>query len=243
MAPIIIERRPDDVTPPKTSTPTSPISPRAVRFPSSSSVVTSVSRPPSTVEAWSMYHFEIHARSCPSCFDPYEVHRTGRRLCDEGHGLAQDVAIHVYYKDGNVYSATDDKYRVVRVELPTGYGQVRGLLRAMERKLRYQAPSPIISHDRTYYIPSRRTEERTTKVEVIMESERKEVRSKHRPRYQPRVVEWPAERSTFTAKDVEKRGSLYVKDMELQRQVQQSYTIEIREPQKKKERKKEEYHR
>ena len=36
--------------------------------------------------------FEIHARCCPRCHDSYEVHCFGGRLCDSGHGLAQDVA-------------------------------------------------------------------------------------------------------------------------------------------------------
>lgn len=140
--------------------------PKTVGFPPTP--VTSTSRPPTTTEHQTLYAFETHAASCPSCHDPYTVHRQHRRLCDTGHALAQCVAEYVYSKrDGHLIYGTHEE--LVLVELPRGYDEVFSLLRAMERSLRHLRQAPIVtqskvvlpkpalrvSHDRTYLIASR----------------------------------------------------------------------------------------
>ena len=106
---------------------------KAVRF---TPLVTCVSRPCTPTEAWSLYHFEVHARKCPECYDPLGIYLRGGSLCDVGHALAQDVALHFYQKAGEVYSHEKDQHKHVRVELPPGYDQVRGLLKGMDRAIR-----------------------------------------------------------------------------------------------------------
>jgi hypothetical protein len=54
--------------------------------------IESISRPVNTPESWACYHFEMHARKCAYCHNPYEVHRNHEQLCDVGHRLAQEVA-------------------------------------------------------------------------------------------------------------------------------------------------------
>jgi hypothetical protein len=54
-----------------------------------------LSRPVNTAESWVCYHFEMHARKCAYCHNPYEVHRSREQLCDVGHCLAQEVARYV----------------------------------------------------------------------------------------------------------------------------------------------------
>lgn len=131
--------------------------PKAVAFASGSSPVTSVSRPLSNVERWTLYYFESHARLCSACVDPYAVHKAHRKLCSEGHRLAQDVAKIMYSTDRgrNVFDAGTPSKRsvnVIRVELPRDYDEVRSLLKAMERSLRHRNQKPIVSFDKTYHV-------------------------------------------------------------------------------------------
>ena len=118
--------------------------------------VTSVSRELSNYELWPLYHFERHARSCSACQDAYEVHRSGSHLCQAGHALAQDVAGLIYSRgDGTKVYAAGDSDQLVRIEIPRGYGNVRSLLRAMERSLRHRRQTPIVSMDKNYYVAPR----------------------------------------------------------------------------------------
>ncbi|KAF2786302.1 hypothetical protein K505DRAFT_220150, partial [Melanomma pulvis-pyrius CBS 109.77] len=114
--------------------------------------VSAMSRPVNTAESWAAYDFEMHARNCAYCNNPYEVHRTHSQLCDVGHRLAQDVAHLIYNRtDGLTYSTVlDEDQKLVRVKLPAGYDQARGLLKAIERSLRHRSRTQFVFQDRAY---------------------------------------------------------------------------------------------
>ena len=236
------------------SPPSSPSSPKAVRFaPTSSGLVSGISRPLTPTEAWSLYHFETHAQSCSTCNNPLGVHLKRGRLCDNGHALAQDVAYHVYYYAGDVYSTKEDNHKQVRVELPLGYDQLRGLLKSMDHHIRSSNRTvPIISYDANYPVSARRRapspelrprpryeDERT---EVIIEpanTERDRTSRGHRskPRakgYATVVVQDDIDSEPDLSRQPsktskERRGSLYEADRQRQRQ-EKEYLVEIREP-------------
>ncbi|EME49341.1 hypothetical protein DOTSEDRAFT_68199 [Dothistroma septosporum NZE10] len=233
MKPVIVEVKPDN--PISNIAPASPSSPKAVRF----APEDRASRQLTSTEAWSLYHFENHARHCSACYYPLEVYRRGEQLCPIGHGLAYDVACHVYHLNGDVYSTTkDSNSKLVRVEVPHGYSQTRSLLRSMEHKLRSHRATPIVSYDRTYPISARKTWTPESEPEnVILESATSSSRrrSVHRPvRYSTVVVAdndiedvaaVTSKPSTTYTK--ERRGTLY--ERELQRKPK-DYRVEIRGP-------------
>jgi hypothetical protein len=213
--------------------------------------VTGVLRPINATESWAAYNFEHHARKCAYCCNPYEVHRAHHQLCDVGHRLAQDVASFIYNNaDGETYSTEKEDHKLVRVELPSGFDQVHGLLRAIERSFRHRSRRPFVSMDRTYYVAARLPPpDRTRSVKVAQPSKPVKV---HRPR-NGEVVDWPtaaqkakgpapvtevsnSKRGSLYASDSEqtrpKRGSLYVSDMEQQRRDLPRYSVEVREPSK-----------
>ncbi|KAF2735857.1 hypothetical protein EJ04DRAFT_511479 [Polyplosphaeria fusca] len=198
--------------------------------------VSKVSRPVNTAESWATYNFEMHARKCAYCHDPYEVHRSHEQLCDVGHRLAQEVARFIYNRtDGETYSTAEEDHKLVRVEMPTDYDQVRGLLRAIERSLRHRSRAPFVSMDRTYYVSARiPLPERTRSVKVEQAS-----KPKSRPR-SGEIVDWPSPTKPKPAPRVfaevnnsakpSKRGSLYEQDLETQRRNASRYSVEVREP-------------
>jgi hypothetical protein len=129
------------------------------------SPVSSELRPISNREGWALHFFEDHARKCADCHDPYGRHLNHEHLCDEGHQLAQGVARMLYaMKDGRIYSHPrrsskdgddEESYRLVRVEVPNGYTECLGLLRAIERSIRHRRRTPFVSFDRSYPIAPR----------------------------------------------------------------------------------------
>lgn len=235
----IVEIRPSNIAP---SSP--PSSPKAVRFaPSRSGVVTGISRELTCVEAWSLYHFEDHARACSTCHDPLDVYLSGGQLCDYGHALAQDVAEHVYHRAGEIYSRKKDKHKHVRVELPPGYDQVRGLLKGMAHRIR-QASGPVISYDRSYPVSPRPSPaerepeyyEGRTEVTIEPADSRRHKGSGRKSRhksspYKTTVVQEydsePEPSSSREAKPRERRGSLYHSDRQRK---EKDYHVETREP-------------
>lgn len=199
--------------------------------------VSAVSRPVNTAESWAAYDFEMHARKCAHCNDPYEVHRNHDQLCNQGHRLAQEVACYIYNgANGETYSTAEEDHKLVRVEIPAGYDEVRGLLRAVERSLRHRSRTPFVSMDRTYYVPPRvsRKDSHSHTHPVKLEQ--------HKPKHRPRsgeIVDWPespklskpqafaeVNSSTINAK----RGSLYESDVAAHRRNAKRYTVEVREP-------------
>ncbi|KAF1953234.1 hypothetical protein CC80DRAFT_420577 [Byssothecium circinans] len=188
--------------------------------------VSHVSRPVNTEESWAAYDFELHAHKCAFCRDPYEVHRNHQQLCEVGHRLAQEVAVFLYNRaDGETYSTQEEDNKLVRIEVPSGYVQVRGLLKAIERSLRHRSRTPFVSMDRTYYVAPRvPTRSRSVKVEQAPKVKSSRPRSGE-------IVDWPGlETRVEFAAPHKKRGSLYEQDVAAQRRHQKEYHVEVREP-------------
>lgn len=228
--PVIVEVKPERRL--SSYSPLTPPSPKAVRFAPSSG--NAYSRPLSSVEAWSLYHFENHARHCASCFNPLEVTQRGGQLCDVGHGLAQDVAYHVYHREGEFYStAKDYKSKLVRIEIPPGYNQLRSLLKSMDRALRsHRISSNIISYDRNYPIAPRRFDSQSERENVIIEpassySTSHHRQSKHKPIRYSTVVLNDDDDYSVKSPSSQRRGTLYDDDMKRKKE---NYRVEIREP-------------
>lgn len=201
--------------------------------------VASFSRPVNTSESWPAYHFEMHARKCAYCHNPYEVHRNHEQLCDVGHRLAQEVARFIYNCDGATYSTVQEDNKVVRVEIPVGYVEVAGLLRAIERSLRSRSRRSFVSMDRSYYIAPRTSPtppQRSRSVKIEHEPKIKTKTKITRPR-SGEIVDWPESQPkpkrvlTEVSNTVSsKRGSLYEEDIAKQRQNAKHYSVEVREP-------------
>ncbi|KNG50776.1 macro-like protein 1 [Stemphylium lycopersici] len=200
--------------------------------------VQSFCRPVNTAESWAAYHFEMHARKCAHCHNPYEVHRNHEQLCDVGHGLAQDVARYIYQKsDGATYSTTEENHKLVRVEIPAGYVEVCSLLKAIERSLRHRSRKPFVSMDRSYYVaprspPSSPRQRHSVKVDQEAKAKTKSSRPKS-----GEIVDWPQQTTKAKRPLAEisntpnsKRGSLYEEDLAKQRRNAKHYAVEVREP-------------
>jgi hypothetical protein len=186
--------------------------------------VIDVSRPVNPDESWKAYDFEVHAANCVYCRDPYEVHRNHEQLCEIGHRLAQDVAALLYNRaDGKTYSTVEENNKLVRIEMPATYVQVRDLLKAIERSLRHRSRTPFVSQDRSYYVAERRPmRTRSVKIEQAP-------KVKSRPR-SGEIVDWPSQKKATVTTEANKRGSLYEQDLAAQRRNAKDYKVEIREP-------------
>jgi hypothetical protein len=245
-----VEVRPDGAPQRSNLAPSSPGSPKAVRFEPSTKAK---ARALTLTEAWSLYHFETHARQCTHCYNPNDALREGRRLCATGDSLAQDVAEHVYRVEGNIYSRTKENHKLVQVELPSQYTQVPQLLRVREKAARTSHRTvPIIhSYDTTYPVSAHRLtpearDEYQEATRVIIEPNRSDGkshrRSKHKStRYKTVVVEDDLEetarrQTTPTTPTMnERRGSLYYDDIQRQER-RQAYRVEVREPEQRERR-------
>ena len=122
--------------------------------------VSATSRTLNEKENWAAYNFEEHAQKCVFCRDPYKVYMSHNDLCQAGHSEARRVASLMFYQtDGHVYSTTEERGRICRLELPQDYKQVKGLLEAIERSLRHRSGEPFVSMDRQKHVA---TEKRPT---------------------------------------------------------------------------------
>jgi hypothetical protein len=186
----------------------------------------SIARPVNTSESWALYYFETHARKCAYCHNPYEVHRNHENLCEIGHRLAQEIASHLYSKEGTIYSTKEEANRIVQVEIPSGYVEISGLFKAIERSLRHRSRRPFVSMNRNYYVAPR--------TPVAMPIRQKSVQVKHeKPRSKPsrlrsgEIVDWPVKAEINNSSS--KRGSLYEEDLAKRRESAKD-NVEIREP-------------
>jgi hypothetical protein len=192
--------------------------------------VSSISRPANVEESWACYEFECHARRCGICHKPYEVYKAGEQLCERGHRLAQDVAVYLYNQDGDTVSTKKEDHQTVRVEIPTGYDEVRDLLRAVERSLRHRHREPFITTEKSNHVAPKK-EHRSTPVKVEQPVKPKRPLSGE-------IVDWPRtapleRRATVSvASSRPKRGSLYEADIAQQQRDAAKYNVEIREPSK-----------
>jgi hypothetical protein len=119
--------------------PSTPPSPKQVRFAPRSAEL--ASRPLTPQEAWSLYHFETHARSCRLC--------SSHSLCSAGYALSQDVQVLVRQHGGEICSTRpDSEGKWIRVEIPHGYDRARSPT---------PSPDPLASkNDETVCTSSRR---------------------------------------------------------------------------------------
>ena len=225
-----VEVKPDSATSKSNIAPSSPGSPKAVRF---APAFKAESRALDLAESWSCYHLETHCRQCNECYKPVE----SRQLCATGLALARDVAEHVYRQDGAVYSRKKDNTKLVQVDLPKDYTQVPQVLKLLERaqRTKHRAP-PVVSYEPVF---SRRTtpdeDERTTKVTIEPTRAKSHRSSKHKStRYKTVVVQEDVDESATTPVKKERRGSLYYEDMARQRK--EAYEVEIRQPDRKERR-------
>ena len=216
LRPVVVEVRPDYVA--SSIAPSSPSSAttKSVRFAPTSE--NESSRPLTTIEAWSLYNFETHARQCSKCSKI-------SRLCDVGSGLAQDVACHVFSRDSDIWSVLKDKKsnNFVRVEVPHGYTQLRKLLRSTERGLRthkMSVPTPI-DYTRVYPVSSRRI---SSDKDVYIESA-STARVPRSRRYSIRDDDLSIDPAPFTPR--ERRGTLYHLDAQRRND---RVLVEVREP-------------
>jgi hypothetical protein len=122
--------------------------------------VSATSRTLNEKENRAAYNFEEHAQKCVFCRDPYKVYMSHNDLCQAGHSEARRVASLMFYQtDGHVYSTTEERGRICRLELPQDYKQVKGLLEAIERSLRHRSGEPFVSMDHQKHVA---TEKRPT---------------------------------------------------------------------------------
>jgi len=131
-----------------------PSSPKSAKVCFVDGEVTSMSRPVTNDEHWTLYYFETHAAICKSCFEPLIVSKQGKTFCDKGRELAIDVTRLIYLnEDGKICSRRMQGHQEVRVEVPNGYDQTLSLLKAIQRGDRKgeQFLKPK-SHDRRYYV-------------------------------------------------------------------------------------------
>ena len=189
--------------------------------------VQSVSRPVNNTESWALYNFEMHARKCVYCHDPYEVHRNHDQLCEHGHRLAQDVASYIYNKEGKPFSTKEEDNKIVQVEIPSGYGEVSSLLRAVERSLRHRSRRPFVSMDRSYHVAPRTPALPQRHKSVKVEHDIKTRTKSSRPR-SGEVVDWP-DKVEISDTLNSRRGSLYEEDLAKKRR-SAKYNVEVREP-------------
>jgi hypothetical protein len=216
--------------------PSTPPSPKQVRFAHPSTEL--ASRPLTPQEAWSLYHYETHARACPSC--------DGRSFCDVGYSLSQDVRVHVWKHDNLLCSTRPDSDgRWVRVEIPHGYGWTKAMLgvertRSTEKlkpKKSTTKSSPVVSYDPEPR-PARKSAEpvrsssrdrNNAYVEPARTPKDGEKRNRHRSeRYEVvEVVPKYEKGGPVGSPERVKRGSLYESDM---RRPRREYRVEERVP-------------
>ena len=94
--------------------------------------------------------FEIHTRCYPGCHNPYEIHCSGRRLCDSGHKLAQDVPTFSYVnRFRHVFCTEITGLELEKFCIPSYYVQVRSLLTATEMFLKGRRQKRQMNRDST----------------------------------------------------------------------------------------------
>ena len=213
--PIVIVA-PKPTSNPSTLSPAVPPSPKQVRFaPRSAELATRTLTPQ---EAWSLYHFETHARGCREC--------SSHSLCSTGYGLSQDVQVLICQHGGEICSTRpDSEGKWVRVEIPHGYDRAKSML-GVERK-RGRKHAPIVNYD-TAPRPSREPRPRANAFSEPAQTHKVNERPK---RYQIVEVETAFQGGEpVQLPESTKRGTLYESYM---RRPRREYRIEERTPERK----------
>jgi len=151
-------------------------------------------------------------------------------MCDTGSAYAKDVALHVYYKDGEIYAVQHEGLKPTRVEVPPAYDQVRSLLQKNAYRARKHASRPTVTHDLSRRAkPAHERVPERTKAVIEPGDSRRDKRSSDRKTKaktshyktvvvhedevtpEPALAPLPAQ-SLPEAKPKERRGSLYHSD-------------------------------
>ncbi|KJJ35793.1 hypothetical protein AFLA70_107g002511 [Aspergillus flavus AF70] len=183
-------------------------------------------------EEYVMVAFERHASHCTRCADPLRARKDDRSLCERGHQYAVDVADYLYSKNGKSYSTLDrERNQPTLVKIPRDCRAVRALLLAIEDGMRLnrkeqgavqppRSPSPIITYDRTYPVPPRRStspqQQPVSYTEIIEREPRDAMRR--------RVIVYSSPRSS-PSRSSPSRGSLYESDAAERRRFRESSRI------------------
>lgn len=179
------------------------------------------SRPLTPQEAWSLYHFETHARGCRLC--------SSHSLCDTGYGLAQDVQILVFQHGGEICSTRpDSEGRWIRVEVPHGYDRAKSMLGIERERERKKNHAPIVSYDSDLRPPQRQAPEKNVYVEPARTHRDDERRLQPAAQYEVvEVASTPRYKAGGPVRLPErlKRGSSYESDM---RRPRREYSIQER---------------
>jgi hypothetical protein len=127
--------------------------------------------------------------------------------------------------DGETYSTVEEDHKLVRVEIPAGYVEALGLLKAIERSLRPRLRKPFVSMDRSYYLAPRTASSASP-----------------RPTQSPgprfgEIVDWPVQGMPHQKRpDSEEADSqattLFETDVAKQPVGAKHYTVEVREDRK-----------
>ncbi|KAL4920832.1 hypothetical protein BDW62DRAFT_176319 [Aspergillus aurantiobrunneus] len=165
-------------------------------------------------EQYVMMAFEGHADHCTQCNDPLQAREEDRSLCERGNQYARDVNAYLYSKNGKAYSVVDREHnQPTLVKIPRDCSATRALLLAIEdgldvqRKQKTHKPVvdhsalPIITYDRTYHVPPRRS----SPVTEIIEREPRTIKSR-------RIIVYPSPHRGSSHRGSPSRGSLYDSD-------------------------------
>ncbi|KYG40966.1 hypothetical protein M433DRAFT_512082 [Acidomyces richmondensis BFW] len=80
-------------------------------------------------EAWTLYDFEKHARTCRHCYHPWDVHMKRRFLCPSGSTLAERVIEQFQQIGDYAYSLKLINGKFVQVDWPVDYVQTAQMLK------------------------------------------------------------------------------------------------------------------
>lgn len=108
-------------------------------------------RSPRSDEVSVFLHFSAHAGHCDRCGDPYRTFLAGGTLCNVGHAYAWEVTRIAYYYDGRLFLVSD---RSVEISIPRSCDVIHALLKAVDRGLKVERKTLIVSHT-TYDVPER----------------------------------------------------------------------------------------
>ncbi|CAD0087756.1 unnamed protein product [Aureobasidium vineae] len=160
--------------------PSTPPSPKEVRFSDTSSIVTGFSRPLTSEEAWLLFDLETHSRECRQCISPYKQWQAGASLCHKGMHMSKQIADTMYIHKGKVFERYTRLRKPSQVEIPHTYTYLREQLRVFEesaairharRQEEEQRPRVRVHND-----SSRRNDEphRSSSAEVVIEGGRRD---------------------------------------------------------------------
>jgi hypothetical protein len=100
---------------------------------------------------------------------------------------------HIYQgSNGAIYSTTDEDNKPVRIEVPTGFVEVRSLLRAISSNLRHRSRKPFVSMDGFYYtVPKPAQEVSAGEAGPVRTEDGKFLHTINSTTYAVETIDWP----------------------------------------------------